>query len=470
MVQVFGNKKNKELDLILVSAPSSDNYDLNEIREIPAYGLGILATIAKNKGFNVGVLDVEAQPRTSLEDVANTINTLQPRYVGFGSNTPMYKNTLDICSMISRDIPIIIGGSHASALPVQTAEDLKSNNLYLLVKGPAEDSIVGILDGTPRKNIPRGLYFNSNGALRETTVKPIGIFEEYPKIDRSFFINDPQMMSGKMTSFLLSSRGCFYDCSFCSIHSTWDQNVNFRSLDDLFGEIQELYQQDVRSVKFLDDLFLTNATKLRKFYEKLRGSGLLGKIEWTANSRVNVINRLSQDDIKLLKESGCRGIGLGLESGNNDILHSIGKGFSVEESERSVKNLRDRGIKIYGYFIVGFPYEDETQIGQTVDFASNLSDKYGLKAGIVPYKLYPGSKDYNSIIGNNPSKEDIHRLSKFKPVQLTVDTDSEIIKKFLKGRERHTVLHDPNYFNPSTISPNKIINHIRDFYLRTRFG
>ncbi len=470
MAQIVGNKKDRELDLVLVSAPSLDNYESKKIREIPAYGLGILATIAKNKGFNVGVLDAEAQSRTSLEDIANTINTSQPRYVGFSSNTPMYKNTLSTCSMINRDIPIIIGGSHASALPVQTVEDLKLDNLYLLVKGPAEDSIVRILNGSPREDIPRGFYFDSDDSLRETDVEPIGKFEDYPRIDRSFFINDPQMINGKMTSFLLSSRGCFYDCSFCSIHTTWDQKVSFRLIGDILDEMQNLYQQGVRSVKFLDDLFLTNASKLRRFYEGLRESNLLGKMEWTANSRVDVINRLNEDEVKLLKESGCNGIGLGLESGSNEILHSSGKGFDVEDSEKALRNLNAGGIKAYGYFIIGFPNEDGGQIRQTVDFAYYLSNNYGLRAGIVPYKLYPGSKDYNSILGNNPSKGDIHRLSKFKPAQLTLTTDSEPAKKFLKGRERHTFFHDPGYFNPSTISSSQIIKYIRDFYLRTRFG
>jgi len=61
-------------------------------------------------------------------------------------------------------------------------------------------------------------------------------------------------------------------------------------------------------------------------------------------------------------------------------------------------------------------------------------------------------------------------VGEIKSVQLTLATDDETIKKFLKGRERHTVLHDSDYFNPSTISSNQIIKHIRDFYLRTRFG
>ena len=73
MIQIVGYNKDKDLDLVLVSAPSSDNYESDEIREIPAYGLGTIATVAKSEGFNVGVLDAEAQPRFSLEEIADHI-------------------------------------------------------------------------------------------------------------------------------------------------------------------------------------------------------------------------------------------------------------------------------------------------------------------------------------------------------------------------------------------------------------
>jgi len=470
MVQVVGYDKSKKIDLILIGAPTSDGYKSQDIREIPAYGLGILATIAKNKGYNVGVLDAEAQPRSSLEDIVSTINGLNPRFVGFSSNTPMYTNTLKICSVINRNIPIIIGGVHASALPRQTAEDLRENNFYLLIRGPAEDSIIDILAGIPKEQINSAVFFDSDGNFIENCRKRVGNFQDYPKVDRSFFINDPMSIDDKVISFLLSSRGCFYDCSFCSIHTTWEQGVMFRETEDLINEMKELYSKGVNSFRFLDDLFLVNAHRFRGFCEKLDERGLLGRIEWAANSRVNIVNKFSERDMSLLKESRCSGMGLGLESGSDSVLNSIGKGFTSLEGERAIELLAKKGIKTYGYFILGFPDEGEEEIKQTIEFAYHLSKKYGLRAGIVPYKLYPGSRDYRKIIGKNPSREKVHKLLQFKPALLTRAEDSDQVKKFLKGRERYTVIHDPNFFNPSSISTDKIVEHIRNFYLRTRFS
>ena len=470
MVQLVGHDKHKGLDLILVSAPSSDKCDSQNIREIPTYGLGILATIAKNAGYNVGVLDAEAQPRASLEKIATSINQYNPRYVGFSSNTPVYLNTLRICSGLDKKIPIIFGGVHASALPKQTAEDLRDKNLYLLIEGPGEDSIVDILSGVPKEQIKGTSYFNEKGYFVQNAKEKIGRFEEYPRVDRSFFINDPIMMGGKKTSFLLASRGCYYNCSFCSIHTTWDQKVMFRELEGILSEIYELHFEGTESFRFLDDLFLVNSKKAKKFYDSLIESELLGKIGWAANSRVDIINRFSYEDLKKLKLSGCTGIGLGLESGNDRILEGIGKGFNCSETKRAVEALAKNGIKTYGYFIIGFPGEDENEIKNTVEFASELSKKYGLRAGIVPYKLYPGSRDYQKIIGSDPSREQIHKLLQFKTADLTSEEDSKEVKRALLERERHTVMHNPDYFNPSEVNPEKIRDYIRNFYLRTRFS
>lgn len=468
MVKVVGNTPDRKIDLILVSAPSLDGYRSNQIREIPAYGLGLLATIANRRGYNVGVLDAEAQSESSLEKISKEIERLNPRFIGFSSNTPMYKNTLKIASTIKKDIPIIIGGSHASALPKQTAEDLRLNNFYLLINGPGEDSITEILSGTPRERINGASYFNEKGKFIENKKKKIGQFEDYPRIDRSFFINDPIPLGREMTSFLLSSRGCFYDCSFCSIHTTWNQKVMFRNLEDITEEMGELYSKGTRSFRFLDDLFLVSPSHSNRFYEELKLKKLLRKIEWAANSRVNIINRMSSKDIKNLKESGCKGIGLGIESGSDGVLKEIGKGFTTRESENAVKKLTKEGIKTYGYFILGFPRESEEEIKNTLEFAYKLSKKYGLKGGIVPYKLYPGSRDYKEIVGENPSRERVHQLLQFKPATLTSPEDTKKIKSILKERERHTVIHDSEIFNPSRIEINKIVNYIRNFYLRTR--
>ena len=172
----------------------------------------------------------------------------------------------------------------------------------------------------------------------------------------------------------------------------------------------------------------------------------------------------------ILNQTDCKGIGLGLESGNDATLKLIGKGFTTFESEKAIRNLSNIGIKSYGYFIVGFPWEDENQIRQTLDFAYNLSRKYSFKAGVVPYKVYPGSKDFRKIVGENPSRGKIDKLIRFKSAALTHPNDSAEIREFLKGRERYTVLHDPEYYNPSTIDPQKIVWYIREFYLRSRFS
>lgn len=465
MVNVVGQDNKNRLDLLLVNPPSPDRYVNQDIREIPAYGLGILATILKNKGYNVGVLDAESQPRERLENIIQHINNLNPHFVGLGINTPGYLPALEISKKI-KEIPIILGGVYASALPRQTAEDFEKNNLYLIVKGPAEESIADIVSGKSKEEIAGACFFDEKDNYVENPQFKRSDIESYFKADRSFFINDPIVINGEKTSFLLSSRGCYRNCTFCSVNIAWNQKTLFRDLENVLKEMSSLYSSGVTSFKFLDDLFITNTDRAEQFLQSLKKTGIYGKVKWTVNSRVDIMNRFSEEEIQSLKEGGCAGIGLGLESANDWILKKTKKGFEISEATQVIDKITSNGIKTYGYFIIGFPGESENDIKNTILYALGISDEFNVRCGVVPYKLYPGTSDFFEILGDNPSQQDIKKIIHFSNICLTEKGDPEQVKLRLLDRERHTVIHDPKYFNPSSVSPDIIKESIRSFYLK----
>ena len=470
-LKVVGNNPEKELDLILVNPPSQDIEDerieINKIRSIPAYGLGVLATIAKRDGFNVGIIDTESQ-MVGCDSIAFTINSLNPRIVGFGVNTPMYHTTQKICRNINPEISIVLGGIHPTTLPELTLNDFRSFNLHSIIRGPAEESISAILKGIKKEMIEGASYFDDQGVIIKKPLPIIKRLEDYNFVDRSFFINDPFVEEDKKIDYVLASRGCYKKCTFCSIHASWGQNILFRNEEHLSSEMSSLFESEgVNTFRFLDDLFLVSPGNFQKFEKSLDNLGLIGKVMWYANSRVDVLKRFKDSDLDRLIQSGCRGIGIGIESATQRILEETKKEITVKEAEDVVKRCTERGIDTYCYFIVGFPSETEREIKDTVHFAVHLSQNYGAKCGLNPYKLYPGTADFYSAIGENPSKETIDRIIKFKSLKLVHNADDEYTKNKLQERERFTVIHDPNYFNPSLVEPRIIEESIRDFLLRT---
>jgi len=468
VVTITGCSGEGEMDLLLLNPPS---YDLifegrGDNRVIPAYGLGILATISKKASFKVGVIDAEAQGIGNLDEIANTINKVSPRFLGIGVSTPSYESASYLCRHLDPRISIILGGAHSSSMYESVFEDLKNTSLAFIVRGPGEEAINPILKNAPKEDIPNVVYRDLNGDLKVNALKKVNPIESYPLVDRDFFVNDPGHHNGKIISFLLSSRGCYHDCTFCSIRATWNQPFQSRNLDHLASEIKTLNSRGVDSFGFLDDLFLTSPRMMYSFYESLRTHNLLGKITWASNSRVDVINRFTDKDLESLLESGCATITLGIESGTDTFLKKIKKGITIAESTQAVGKLTGAGIGVRGNFIIGFPEETEDEMRQTSEYALGLKRDFGAHVNLVPYKLFPGSSDFLRIAGPKPTKEYIDRLIKFKAVNLGEQKDDpKVVEKF-KKRARFITMHDPSYFNPSIVDSETIKEIIRNFVIR----
>jgi anaerobic magnesium-protoporphyrin IX monomethyl ester cyclase len=466
-MEIIGQDKNRKLDLLLVNPPTLDLISQKSekgLREIPSYNLAFLATLTKKRGFNVAVLDAEAQKSGSLEEIAKRINDVGPRYVGFTVNTPTYHIVRDISRGISSQIPIIFGGIHPTALPTQTLEGFAEFNTYAIVIGPGEEVLPNLLEGLDREKIPN-IIFSKKDQTIQTPFEAVKKFDLDPLLDRSFLINDPFVTEKGKTSFLLSSRGCYGNCSFCSIKTIWKQKLDFRAFEGLVDEMGLLNEQDVNEFRFLDDLFIVSPKRSNQFYDLLSARGLLGNFSLYSNSRVDIVNKFSPKDLEKLQKMGFKKIGLGIESGSNEVLERAQKGITGEEAFEAVRKLKENGLDSHCFFMLGFPYETEADMEKTMELAYTLKREFGAKCVVSPYKLYPGTKDFSDMIGN-PSRQEVDSLSRFRTARLANVNDDPETKEMLVGRERFTVLHDENYFSPHQITTPKLERKIREFIMQ----
>src|SRR3989339_1526541 len=116
--------------------------------------------------------------------------------------------------------------------------------------------------------------------------------------------------------------------------------------------------------------------------------GINKKIKWLGLTRINFVNR---ELMKLAKEAGCFKLEMGVESGDDEILKKIGKGFTVNEVIKAVNIIKDTGIELMTYYILGHPYENIKTLRKTLNLAVRLNTD-GIAVGLmVPY---PGTKIY----------------------------------------------------------------------------
>lgn len=264
---VSGLIKSRNPDLVLVNSPLRD-YDLrrkDDYEVLPPMGLGYIATNAANKGHNIGLVDAEHHG-LGQSTIANIVNALNPRYTGINVLTPTRLQALTFAEKLNPDIPLIIGGSHATALTERTLKEFSAvHKKVILIRSEAELAVSAILDGQNIHTIP-GVFWLEGEQLKYVPGLSVpGNLDKLPLLNREFLANDPSIdhHTGKPESRVLTSRGCPFDCTFCAgAKSALGLKVRNRGVESVAQEIQGLFvDNNVQSVRFVDDLFISSEKK-----------------------------------------------------------------------------------------------------------------------------------------------------------------------------------------------------------------
>ena len=168
-----------------------------------------------------------------------------------------------------------------------------------------------------------------------------------------------------------SSRGCLYRCRFCTYHR-WFPKVHYKSLEVLRKELRLIQKLGfVKHVHFADDNFTADKKRLMAVLEMMIDDGL--EYKWSAYARASSI---TPDVAKLMKESGCEFLDMGIESGSQIILDNMDKRLDLGRARDAIQWLTDEGIYCEGGFVVGYPGETAETFSQTVDLINNTGLPY----------------------------------------------------------------------------------------------
>ena len=323
-------------------------------------GIGYLLA-SLNEKFGRGTFDFRLVSR----EVEKNLDEFHPDLVLLTSVTQNYNRAKSYAQLSAqRNIPVIIGGIHISLLPQTMTDDMR-----IACLGEGERTICDLLEvllkynGKYDDNVLRGIpgiAYKSDGALTATPPRPL-----IKNLDSLPFPAREYLNIGRQ-AYLFSSRGCPYRCSFCSSSRYWNK-VRFHSAEYVLTEIQQLHLNYApRVISFYDDLFIADKKRLQAIAEGIRSLNLHRKIMFTCSARANLIDHRVA---KILKSMNVRSVGLGLESGNEQILYYLkGGSVSVEDNYRATEILSQYGINPNASFVIGSPQETEAQILDTYRF------------------------------------------------------------------------------------------------------
>ena len=388
------------------------------------------------------------------EEVATQIKKINPPMVGVTAGTSTIKSALKYLEKIKKISPnvlTVIGGPHTTFMPYETLKG--SKYLDVVVMGEGEETIVELADhaikNNPDINDIRGIVYRdpTNGKLKTTEKRPlIKDLDSIPFPARHLVPFSDYDATQDQTGGIITSRGCVYNCTYCSSSLIMGKKFRSRSPKNVVDEIEELVDTyHINDIGFMDDTFMLNKKRAGEIADELRVRDL--DISFVASSRVD---RVDKDLLKNLKSSGLQTIYYGVESGSQRVLDLMKKGITLKNVEDAVGAAKDVNLDVLTSFILGYPGETEDDMNKTIDFSTKLDSDYCQYSILTPF---PGTPIYNDLIEKNLiDNEEWNKYTVLKPILKYSEiglskkmVERKLAKAYLKFYTRPTYLLKHRY-------------------------
>jgi len=360
--------------------------NINDDHLEPPLGILYLCSNLRKNGYNnISVYDMTGcKTNKEIETKINEIPIAD--IYSFTTYCTNYINIKKCINQIRNKYPnafIVLGGPNASALPQYTIEDSKCD---FVIVGEGENSLIYLLNEIEKMPIRNEYYTNLPTWMRILEPTPYKNIDDLPipSWDLVNLDNYTRVLNGERVISILSSRGCPNRCTHCnSVIMGGGHKIRFRSVNNIIEEIKYLQSLGYNSFRFNDDNFACRGN-LKELTSEIKKLNIKYRI-------FAHIRDLTDETCKLLSESGCVHISIGIESMNSDNLKFLRKNTNVEIVDVNLRNVKRYGMISRVYFILGLPHDTNETIEKYFFIASLLPfDEYA----IYPLLPYPGTEIY----------------------------------------------------------------------------
>jgi anaerobic magnesium-protoporphyrin IX monomethyl ester cyclase len=384
------------MKIALISNPTS----LHQRPDFPPIGIAYLGAVASDRGHEVLLVDGGLH---SISNIVNRVRKVGPEIIGVTCWTIDRKMVWDLCGKLKKAAPkafLVIGGPHATIYPDHI---FKRTHASAVVLGEGEATFIELLDamthGKDLKTVNGIALRSEDGTPYYTAARfPIENIDSIPLPNYAGFERFSFNLYGgfpplpRPTAAIVSSRGCVFDCSYCSSVRFWGKQWRYRSAENVLSEIRWLVEKwGVKSLYFFDDNFPVNKERAISICQGIIDNRW--KLTWACCSHVKMINR---ELLKAMKDSGCVTIDFGVESGSDKILSNINKRQNRGDIEKAFNLVHESGILPRAYLIVGNPGEDMSTINETIDLIDRIKPRSSIGATIL--WLLPGTAVYEDAV------------------------------------------------------------------------
>ncbi|MBI4294801.1 MAG: B12-binding domain-containing radical SAM protein [Chloroflexi bacterium] len=392
------------MKILLVNPPQRIFSGSPTLEAGPPLGLLYVAAALDRAGYQVEILDTLLFDGPAREEgdsllygmpwdqIQAEIRQRKPDLVGVTSPfSTQIENALAVARIaktINTHLPTVIGGPHATVQHLQLLND--DPCLDVAVIGEGELTAVEVAQAYEKGNSLegiKGIAYRQGQEVKVTPPRePILDLDSIPLpayhlVDMERYLR-PRRVRYRTSKFrpeipMITSRGCPFQCVFCSIHAHMGRLWRAHSSDYVLAHLDEVVRRyGVQFVHFEDDNLTLNLDRFQRILDGVRERGL--KFGWDASNGVRA-DRLTLPLLKRMKECGCTDIHIGVESGDQWVLDNIvHKHLRLENVVKTAAMCQEAGLKVTAFYIIGFPGEKIENMERTIDFALQLKRRYNV--------------------------------------------------------------------------------------------
>ena len=340
--------------------------ELNDVSFFPPLGLEFIATVIQPHAKAMDLIDLRKEP-------GHSIDFLRPEtdMVCFSVNWDRDADFLreEILS-VPENLFTLVGGRYATEDPELWLRECP--NVDAVVRGDGEEAVEELCNGKALEDIA-GVSFRRDGEIIHNPNRTLGPLRDDLFPDRrlrryTYQVGFPQITSGLLIDIMSSSRGCPFNCTFCSFNrNPWGEKRNWsaRSAESV---VEELSQIKAPVVGFTDDLFTHDMDRVERICDLIISRGI--RKNYFINARLEIARR--PEVLEKMAKAGFLLLMLGIESAHDKTLRSMRKGFNTAQIREYCRVLAKTGMITHGYFILGNIGESVEEMSEIIPFARDL--------------------------------------------------------------------------------------------------
>lgn len=376
-------------------------------------GLAYIAAVLRDNGLDVKILDCYAEDRLNVrpsldsawqemgltdEQIVEQIQAYAPDLIGITIPfSCQHYLAISIARLIKQRFPgivLVAGGNHVTAVP----EEIDRTVIDYLVIGEGEYAFLTLVNllssGQPVEAVPGLVSKGCSEYVRSDFIDDLDKLP-FPAID--LLPLSKIWRSGRRWINMVATRGCVFDCNFCSIHTVMGRRIRRRGIENILAEIEHWERQyRIQEIYFEDDNLTANKRWAKELFRRIaeRNFG----IRFFARNGIRA-DTVDKELLTLMKAAGFQDFMIAPESGSQRTLDLIiGKKMRLEDCTRAVGLARETNLGVNLFFVIGFPQETWEDIEATINYAHSLK-KLGAKGVWISLASpYPGTRLFEECL------------------------------------------------------------------------